>query len=159
LLLRHGQGVNVVPPGADTLSFKSLVIQMSDHLAVGVFQPVGTDGKINVTKSPPLLYVLDTREGEGGEISASSLRTANLTLNASVSAWTPLVGSVAKGFPSCEKSVLGNQPLLPLQAGQAVLIGLTMAPPAVALVPVATTHERWATAKRQRRGRRNKWPP
>jgi hypothetical protein len=29
----------------------------------------------------------------------------------------------------------------------------------VALVPVATAHERWATAKRQRRGRRNKWPP
>ena len=150
--------MDVVPPAADTLSFKSLVIQMSDHLAVGVFQPVGTDGKINVTKSPPLLYVLDTREGEGGEISASPLRTANLTLNASVSAWTPLVGSVAKGFPSCEKSVLGNQPLLPLQPGQAVLIGLTMAPPVVA-VPAATTQERWATAKRQRRGRQNKWPP
>ena len=145
-------GVEVVLPGVDTPSFKSLVLKMSDHLTVGVYQPLGTDGKINATKSPPLLYVLDTREGEDrveGEV-----RTANLTLNASVSAWTPFCGSVAKGFPSCAKSVLGGQPLLPLLPGQAVLIGLTMAPPVAAPVAAGGMQERWATAGRHRRSKR-----
>lgn len=142
-------GVEVVLPGIDTPSFKSLVLNMSDQLVVGVYQPLGTDGKINATKSPPLLYVLDTREG--GSV-YGDIRTANLTLNASVSAWTPFVGSAEKGFPNCVKSVLGNQPLLPLLPGQAVLIGLTMAPPVAA--PVAGMQERWATAGRHRRAKR-----
>lgn len=145
-------GVEVVVPGA-TASFPSLVLEMSDQdLAVAVYQPLGSDGKLNVTKAPPLLYVLDMRQGNDhleGEI-----RTVNLTLNSSVSAWTPMVGSIDKGFPDCRKSVLGNQPLLPLEPGQAVLLGLVMLPPAATGRKAVEMQERWATAGRHRRSTR-----
>ena len=110
-------GVQTSRPGGAKPT--NLVIALSTaDLVVGVYTPLGTDRQLNVSKSPPLLFVLDTRSSGGGRI-------ANLTLNKTVVQWTPFCGNADAGFPDCAKVVLGNQPVLNLLPGQGVLIGLT----------------------------------
>ena len=130
-------------PGADA---HSLVVSMSEDLAVAVFRPLGTDGQVNASHAPPLLLVLDTRTD--GDDDGS--RVVNLTVSTAVLSWTPFVGDVQKGFADCAKSVLGNEPVLPLRRGEAVLLGLTMLAPGAGTTK-ATPQGLWASGRRRKR--------
>ena len=139
-------GINNIDPGQDTPELKSLVLRLASDVAVGIFQHCDSEGQVNSSLAPPLLYVLDTRV-EGLQ------RIVNLTLNSSVKAWTPFVGSVKKGFPDCSKSVLGNEPTLSLWPGEAVLLGISMLAPlslssaSTAEGEISQLQMRWATAR------------
>ena len=91
--LRGIQTVQFVVGHRSPKSASGLIIEMSADLAVGIFLTVGSDGSINASHAPPMLYVLDTRT-EADDTDSTTVaqgtsksvptRLANLTLNSSV---------------------------------------------------------------------------
>ena len=95
-----------------------LVLNMSGAVLLGVFAPVGADGKVNATKEPPTLFLLDTRTD-----AAEHEQNVSVTLMSDVLGWTPYVGGCE--LPACRKLVLGNVIKASLWPGEAMMLALT----------------------------------
>ena len=135
-----------LPTGLPT---PSLVTRMDADLVVSVLAPEAATGRA----PPPMLLVVDSRTGSGGD----APRLAKVTLGAAVHSWTPMLGSctlmlenaahesntpgfipqgepgslpvVTPGFPGyarCTNSRLGGVLALPLRPGEGALVQLTL---------------------------------